>query len=234
MPYAIITGASQGIGKAIAEHLLAHDFSIAVCARNKEKLQALQNLWNEQYPAASIIALNADLSDKEDVAIFANTVLSNFPQIDLLVNNAGTYQPGVLADEPDGLLEKMISINLYSAYHLTRKILPAMKNTGSGHIFNICSVASLKAYPNGGSYSISKYALLGFTDNLREELRADNIKVTAICPGATYSPSWEGSGVDPQRIMETSDIAHTLWNAYTLSPQANVDTIVMRPVKGDL
>ena len=234
MPYAIITGASQGIGKAIAEKLLSQGFSIAICARSNEKLQALQNQWNEQYPSASIIALNADLSDKEDVAIFANTVLSNFPQIDLLVNNAGSYQPGVLADEPDGLLEKMIGINLYSAYHLTRRILPAMKNTGAGHIFNICSVASLKAYPNGGSYSISKYALLGFTDNLREELRPDNIKVTAICPGATYSPSWEGSGVDPQRIMETSDIAHTLWNAYTLSPQANVDTIVMRPVKGDL
>lgn len=234
MPYAIVTGASQGIGKTIAEALLSRGFSIAVCARNKERLETLQNQWNELYPTASIIALNADMGNKEDVAIFADTVLANFPHIDLLVNNAGTYQASTLADEPDGVLEKMISVNLYGAYHLTRKILPAMKNMGSGHIFNMCSVASLKAYPECGSYSISKYALLGFTDNLREELRKDNIKVTAICLGATYSSSWEGSGVDPKRIMEMTDIANTLWNTYTLSPQANIDTVVMRPVKGDL
>jgi len=234
MPYAIVTGASQGIGKAIAEKLLANGFSIAVCARHKVKLESLQNEWNELYPNASVIMVNADLSEKDDVTVFSETVLTNFPRIDLLVNNAGMYLPGILADEPEGLLEKMIGINLYSAYHLTRKILPVMKNNNSGHIFNICSVASLRAYPNGGSYSISKYALLGFTDNLREELREHNIKVTAICPGATYSPSWEGSGVAPERIMETADIASTLWSAYSLSPQANVDTIVMRPVKGDL
>jgi len=234
MPYAIVTGASQGIGKAITEKLLANGFSVAVCARNKEKLETLQAKWNEQYPTASIIAISADLSVKEDIAYFVNTVTATFPNIDILVNNAGTYLPGTLADEPEGLLEKMISVNLYSAYHLTRAILPVMKSNNAGHIFNMCSVASLRAYTNGGSYSISKYALLGFTDNLREELRSDNIKVTAICPGATYSPSWEGSGVEPARIMETADIANVLWSAYTLSAQANVETIVMRPIKGDL
>lgn len=109
-----------------------------------------------------------------------------------------------------------------------------MKNNGRGHIFNMCSVASLQAYPNGGSYSISKYALLGFSDNLREELKQDNIKVTAICPGATFTPSWEGSGVAPERIMEAADIANMLWSAYRLSPAANVENIILRPVKGDL
>ncbi len=109
-----------------------------------------------------------------------------------------------------------------------------MKANGKGHIFNMCSIASLKAYPNGGSYSISKYALLGFSDNLREELMEDGIKVTAICPGATYTPSWEGSGVEPDRIMESADIAAMLWSAYNLSPQANVEMIILRPVKGDI
>ena len=98
----------------------------------------------------------------------------------------------------------------------------------------MCSIASLRAYPNGGSYSISKFAMLGFSENLREELKEYNIKVTAICPGATYTPSWEGSGVSPDRIMESEDIAGMLWAAYNTSPQANVETIVMRPVKGDL
>ena len=234
MQYAIVTGATQGMGKVIAEKLLSEGFSIAVCARNKEKLATLKKEWNEKYPAAKVITYDADLSNKEEVLDFADNILAYFPKIDLLVNNAGNYLPGTVADEPDGLLEKMIGINLYSAYHLTRKILPIMKLTGSGHIFNMCSIASLKAYPNGGAYSISKYALLGFSENLREELKEFGIKVTAICPGATYTPSWEGSDVPPERIMEAADVAKMLWSAYSLSAQADVETIIMRPVKGDI
>jgi short-subunit dehydrogenase len=125
-----------------------------------------------------------------------------------------------------------MEVNLFSAYHLTRALLPFM-GPGS-HIFNMCSVASLKAYPNGGAYSISKYALMGFSENLREELKPRSIKVTAVCPGATWSRSWSGSGVDEDRIMEAEDIAKMVWSAYDLSPQADVETIIMRPIKGDL
>ena len=98
----------------------------------------------------------------------------------------------------------------------------------------MCSVASLKAYPHGGSYSISKYALLGFSDNLREELKESTIRVTAIEPGATYSRSWEGAAIDTNRIMEANDIAIMLWAAMQVSKQANVEHIVIRPIKGDL
>jgi short-subunit dehydrogenase len=222
------------MGKVIAEKLLTEGFSIAVCARNKQKLQELERQWNEQFPNASIIVYDADLSNKEALIGFADTVLTNFPEIDILVNNAGMYLPGNIGDEPEELLEQMITVNLYSAYHLTRRIAPAMVKARKGHIFNICSIASLRAYPNGGAYSISKYALLGFSENLREELKNDLVKVTAICPGATYTPSWEGSGVLPERIMEAQDVAAMLWSAYQLSPQANVEKIVMRPVLGDL
>jgi short-subunit dehydrogenase len=234
MPFAIVTGATQGIGKAIAEKLLQEGFSIAVCARGKDELARLEKKWTEQYPAASIIAYNADMGNKEDVIAFADTILLSFTKIDILVNNAGIYFPGTIADEPDDNLEQLMSVNLYSAYHLTRRLLPAMKKEKAGHIFNMCSIASLQAYTNGGSYSITKYALMGFSENLREELKPDNIKVTALCPGATYSRSWQQSGVDPQRIMEIADIAHMLWAAYNLSAQADVETIIMRPLKGDL
>lgn len=234
MPYAIVTGATQGMGRAIAEKLLSEGFSVAVCARNKKNLDALKAVWNEKYPEASIIVYNADVTIKEEVHAFADTVLSNFPEIDILVNNAGTYLPGTISDEPDGLLETMLGVNLYAAYRLTRKILPVMKKNAVGHIFNMCSIASLRAYPNGGSYGIAKYAIMGFSENLREELKPFGIKVTAICPGATYTPSWYDSGVDPGRMMEASDIATMLWSAYSLSPQANVELIVLRPVKGDI
>ena len=109
-----------------------------------------------------------------------------------------------------------------------------MLKKGKGHIFNICSIASLNAYENGGSYSISKFALLGFSKNLRLELKDKGIKVTAVCPGAVYTNSWAGSGVDPKRIMEANDIAEMIYAATQLSPQAVVEDIVMRPLLGDL
>jgi short-subunit dehydrogenase len=234
MPNAIITGASQGIGKAIAEKLLAEGFSVAICSRSKDDLDILKAQWQEQYPAATIIAQPADFSKKEDVMAFADVVLDEFAEIDILVNNAGIYLPGNLESEKEGLLEELMAVNLYSAYHLTRRLLPAIHHSRKGHIFNMCSIASLRSYPNGGSYSITKYALLGFSDNLRDELKESSIRVTAISPGATYSRSWEGSGVPESRIMQVSDVATMLWAAYSLSPAADVENIIMRPQKGDL
>jgi short-subunit dehydrogenase len=103
-----------------------------------------------------------------------------------------------------------------------------------GHIFNICSIASLQAYANGGSYSISKFALLGFSKNLREELKPHGIKVTAVCPGATLSASWDGFDIDPKRIMEAADIAKMVLAASQLSSMAVVEDIILRPQLGDL
>jgi short-subunit dehydrogenase len=131
-------------------------------------------------------------------------------------------------------LEKMLSVNLFSAYHLTRTVLPKMKAAKTGHIFTICSIAGLAAYPNGGSYSISKFALLGFTKNLRLELRELNIKVTAVIPGAVYTDSWNGSGVSEDRIMKPEDIASVIYSASQLSLAATVEEIVIRPQLGDL
>jgi short-subunit dehydrogenase len=142
--------------------------------------------------------------------------------------------PGKLQNEPSGQLEAQLNVNLFSAYHLTRALLPSMIAAKSGHIFNICSIASLHAYENGGAYSISKFALLGFSKNLRLELKDQGVKVTAVCPGAVYTNSWSGSGVDPKRIMESSDIAKMIYAASQLSPQTVVEDIVMRPQLGDL
>jgi short-subunit dehydrogenase len=105
---------------------------------------------------------------------------------------------------------------------------------GTGHIFNICSIASLQAYPNGGSYSISKFALHGFTRNLREELKPTGVKVTGVYPGAVLTDSWGGFDNSGGRIMEVSDVALMIYQATQLSPQACVEDIVLRPQLGDL
>lgn len=234
MPNAIITGATQGIGKAIAEKLLKEGFNVAVCARTEADLSELKNTWQAAYPAATIITYVADLGNREKVKGFANAVLQKFDTIDVLVNNAGIFYPGSLAEEPDGNLESLMQVNLYSAYHLTRAILPAMKKVSKGHIFNLCSVASLKAYDNGGSYSITKYALLGFSENLRKELMPNGIKVTALMPGATWSRSWQSSGLPEDRFIKAEDIADAIWMAYSMSPNAVLESMLIRPLLGDI
>lgn len=234
MQYAIITGGTQGLGKAITEKLLTEGFSVAICARNRDELQEIEKNWQSQYPTQKVICYPADMGAKEQVNAFADVVLEKFPAIDLLVNNAGIFLPGSVGDAEDGNLESLMAINLFSAYYMTRKVLPAMKKAGSGHIFNMCSVSSLKAYPNGASYGISKYALNGFSENLRDELKPFNIKVTALFPGATDTRTWDGSGFEPTRMMQSADVASMLWASYSLSALADVESIVMRPIKGDL
>lgn len=234
MPNAIITGATQGIGKAICEKLLAEGFNIAICARTQSDLQKLQKQWTKKYPKATVIAYKADFLNKEEVLAFAKYVLSVFKKVDLLVNSAGNFYPGSLSTEPEGHLEELMTVHVFSAYHLTRAVLPVMRKQKRAHIFNMCSVASLKAYPSGGSYGVAKYALLGFSENLREELKPTNIKVTALCMGAVYTSSWAKSGLPESRFIKVEDISDTVWAAYSLSDRANLETIVIRPQKGDI
>ncbi len=232
----VITGASRGLGRAIAETFAddkqGHTFILT--ARNREHLETFCRQLQGRFPRTRVLSYAADLGIKAEAQAFGQWVLHRIPQVDVLVNNAGTFVPGNVGDEPDGALEQMMAVNLYSAYHLTRTLLPAMKEARSGHIFNMCSIASLKAYPNGGAYSISKFALLGFSKNLREELKTTGIKVTAVLPGAAYTDSWAGSGVPESRIMEARDIALLVYNAAHLSPQATVEEIIVRPQLGDL
>ena len=229
----VITGASQGIGYAVAEAFAAEGHTVCIGSKTASRLKEATENLQKKYPETTIHSMQADLEKPEDCKSFGNWCLS-FGTPTILINNAGFFLPGNLMEEAQGVLETQIGANLYSAYYTSRAIIPAMIKAGSGHIFNICSIASLHAYPQGGSYSISKYALDGFSKNLREELKDKGIKVTGVYPGATYTNSWAGSGVAPTRIMEAQDIAKMIFAATQLSPQAVVEDIVMRPLLGDL
>jgi short-subunit dehydrogenase len=228
----IITGASRGIGKAIAERFAAKATTIILNARNESILKSSAEELKKN-TKATVKSYAADLSTRSAAEAFGKWCLEQCSP-DVVVNNAGTFLPGNIHNEPEGTLQQMIEVNLYSAYYLTRILLPKMMERKNGHIFNICSIASLKAYENGGSYSISKFALDGFSKNLREEMKPYNIKVTAVYPGAVYTDSWSGSGIDPKRIMEAKDIAEMIYASAHLSPQACVEEIVIRPQLGDL
>lgn len=229
----VITGASRGIGKSIAEGFAARGAHLFLCARNMSKTIQWQQELMEKH-SIKISSFDADLSKSAAVQLFAQHILSATDQIDILINNTGIYEPGSTYNEAEGQLEKMLDVNLFSAYHLTRALIGVMIKKKSGHIFNICSIASLTAYPNGGSYSISKWALAGFSKNLREEMKPHHIKVTSVYPGATLTSSWDGMDVDPQRILETADITKMILSCHDLSVQACVEDIVIRPQLGDV
>ena len=231
---AVITGASKGLGKAFARVFAEGGYNLLLCARTEADLKATETELARAFPGIKVLAAAFDLSREAGAKAFGAWVLENGGAVDVLINNAGRFIPGNLGDEPEGTLEAMMNTNLYSAYHLTRTLLPSMMEKKKGHIFNICSVASLKAYPNGGAYSVSKFALLGFSKNLREELTPHGIKVTAVSPGAAYTASWEGTGVDPERLMRAEDVARMVFAASSLSAQATVEDIIMRPQLGDL
>lgn len=230
----VVTGATKGIGRAIAERFAQAGFDVAGCARKTDELEKLKADFTKKYPAQKIYTAVADMADKKQVDAFANFVKQIGQPVDVLVNNAGFFIPGAIITEKDGALEDMMNANLFSAYHMTRGLVDTMIANKSGHIFNMCSIASIKAYSNGGSYAITKFALLGFSKCLREELKPVNIRVTAILPGATRTASWDGVDLPDERFMSPEDIAETVFAAYSLSQRSVVEEILIRPQLGDI
>lgn len=229
----VISGASKGIGRAIAEAFAAEGHELFLCARHKQDLEQAAADMGRFFNNKKIYTYTADVSRPQDVADFAAWCLS-YGVPDVLVNNAGSYVPGSVASGPNDALQQMIDINLYSMWNLTRALVPSMQQQQRGHIFNISSVAGLGAYDNGGAYSISKYAVNGLTDNLRHELKPYGIKVTNVLPGAVMTDSWAGFDNSKKRIMEATDIAAMVLASTKLSAQAVPETIILRPQLGDL
>lgn len=230
----VITGASKGIGKAIAEKFAANGYSLFLCARNEEQLARTSEAISTKNSSVKVRYKTCDVSRKDDLKSFASWIIDNSESVDVLVNNAGSFVPGHVHEEDDGVIEYLMATNLYSAYYLSKYLLPGMMQRKQGHIFNICSIAALKAYRHGGSYSITKYAMAGLSANLREEMMKYGVKVTSVFPGAAYTASWASGDVKPERIMTAEDIAEMIFAASSLSAQACVEEIVIRPQLGDL
>ena len=225
----VVTGGTQGIGRAILDRFVTEQYLVITCARSEEGLNGLQEAYSED----CVKTFQADLSQQSEVQKFADFVLAvGVP--DVLIHNTGVFLPGSILEEPEGQLEQMVQTNLYSAYYLTRALVPAMKEQGRGHVFNMASIASLVGYDSGGSYAISKHAQLGLHRVLREELKSHGIRVTVIMPGAVHTRSWEGADIPKDRFMKAEDIAEAVWSAYALSDRTVVEEIVLRPQLGDI
>lgn len=223
-----VSGVSRGIGLAIAKKFQEEGYQVVGCARGSEGLQKAQ----EAVPG--LITYTCDISDKQSVQKLVAELNTQHGAFDVLVNNGGVFLPGQMYSEEDSVFETMMATNVYSTYYMTKGLLPKMIEQGQGTVINMCSIASITAYEHGGSYSVSKFAMYGFSKSLREEMKPKGIRVIAMLPGATFTSSWDGAGVPAERMMPAEDIAELAWTAVQMSDRTVIEDIVVRPQLGDL
>ena len=230
----VISGGSKGIGKSIALLFAKKNFNIITCSRNNDELKILKTELKQLNDKIEVYIFKADLSVKDQCRSFTEFVKSCTKEIDILVNNVGTFIPGKIIEEKESVLKSMMDVNFFSNYWVTKGLINLMIHKKKGHIFNMCSIASKIAYSNGGSYCISKFALYGMSQCLREELKDFGIKVTSILPGATRTGSWDGTVFPDDRFINADDVSKSLYSAYNTSKGATVEEIIIRPQLGDL
>lgn len=233
MPTVVITGASQGIGRAIAEAFAQEpDARLALLARTTSKLEATAEHCRQHGAEAAVYP--CDVTQEAAVQHSAYQILDAWGAPDVVVNNAGAFQPGAFRETTLDQFRAQVDANLTSAFLVTQAFLDAMLERGAGHFFFMGSVASIKAYPGGVAYCAAKHGLLGLARVVREEMKGEDIRVTTLLPGATYTPSWEGSELPEDRFMPPTDIAQTVVNAWHLSDRSVVEEILLRPQEGDV
>jgi 3-oxoacyl-[acyl-carrier protein] reductase len=225
---AIVTGATKGIGRAVATKLAEDGYNLSICSRNQHDLIELKN--ELAYTGVTIHGLAGDGGSKAAVYEFCNFSASHFPEVDLLVNNAGIFIPSSFLDEADESYECQLNLNLSSAYYMSKFFGKMMRSQRSGHIINICSTASKEIMENAGSYSVTKAALLSLNNVLRKELAIHNVKVTAILPGPTFSASWEGTTIPEDKFVQPEVIAESLSQILKIKGVANIDELIVRPI----
>ncbi|WAL58727.1 SDR family NAD(P)-dependent oxidoreductase [Thermocoleostomius sinensis] len=179
----LITGASAGIGAALAELLAARfpGIRLILTARSQDKLETLATRCRQA--GAEVLVVVADLTQSEQVSTLTQTALDRFGRVDVLVNNAGYGQMGPIELISDAAVQQQFKVNLLAPIALIRSLIPVMRSQGGGRIINISSIAGRTAFPLGGLYSASKFALEGLSDALRMELEPFNISVSVIEPG---------------------------------------------------
>lgn len=231
---AVVTGGTKGIGRAIAFALAEKGYDLVVCARTEKDLAELKSSLTDKFPDIEVLVKSCDVGIKDEVYGFTGFVADRWKGLDVLVNNAGLFLPGKVSVQQDEDFERVISVNFYSAYYMTRGLLPLLEVSDQAYIINMSSIAALGAYENGGAYGIAKAALLSLSRTLRAELKKEGIKVTAILAGATYTDSWAQTDLPKERFLQPDDVAKAVMTALTMSSSADLEELILRPQLGDI
>jgi NADP-dependent 3-hydroxy acid dehydrogenase YdfG len=230
----LITGASQGLGESLAlvfaENLPG--VRLALVARNEKNLRSVARACSKRGADAQVFV--ADVSDAAAVAAMSRAVKATFGRVDVLINNAGKFTGALFSDTSVAAFDDVIAANLRSAFLVTREFVPEMVKRKHGDIFFMSSIAGRQAYPNGAGYCAAKFGVSGLAKVLREETKGAGVRVCCVYPGAAWTPSWQGSGVEETRIMPAADVARSFFDVYRLSRRTVVEEIVLRPQLGDV
>ncbi|GAA4095886.1 SDR family oxidoreductase [Zhongshania borealis] len=232
-PLVLITGASQGIGAAIARCFANADFPVrlALVARIYSRLTQVAAECTE---AAEVKVYAVDVSDADQVAEFATTLSAEMGEVDVLINNAGSWLGTNIVDMAVADFDRIVAANLRSTFLLTKMVLPGMIARQAGDIFTMSSTAGFEGYAGVSAYCAAKHGVSGFTKALREEVRGKGVRVCCVSPGPTYSPSWQGSGVAMEQLMPAEDVARAFLDIYKLDRNVVVEDIILRPQIGHI
>lgn len=227
---AVVTGATEGIGRAIAFALGKAGARVAICARTEPKLD--DTVAALKYEGIKAAGTACDVGDPEQVERFATFVRETFGDPDILVNNAGIGRFAPVEELPLEDWDETMRTNVRSLFLVTRAFLPAMKARGSGHVVNVVSLAGRNGFPGGTAYSASKHAALGFSRSLLLETRKHGIRVLAVLPGSVDTVFFDKAGTEKDnrdRILRPEDVAATVVDALRLPDRATVSELDIRP-----
>lgn len=229
---AVVTGASRGIGRTIADQLIDEGATVYGLARSEGKLNALR----EEYGRA-FRPVTCDVRERTQVDEAVATIADSADQIDILINNAGLGRFGPVDDVSPDEWDLQIDTNLTGVYNCTRAVVPVMKRQNEagnfgGHIINIVSIAGLIGNAELSGYNASKFGVTGFSEAIMKELREDGIKVTAVYPGSTQSNFADEAGHSgASNPMAAEDVAQTVLHVLNAPPNYLISDVVMRPLR---
>ena len=230
---AIVTGASRGIGAAVATGLAEDGYRPVLIARNKEKLdQVREEIMRAGNNPVEPVVLPADISDLEKTEAAITEVHKSQGPVDILVNSAAIWLEGSL-DQPLEKFKKIVDVNLVAQYAILKTVVETMKERKEGYIFNIASRSGKHGFPGGGTYGSTKFALVGLTESLCRELAPHNIRLTSICPGWVNTRMAEEAGtpLSAEEMIQPRDILRTIRYLLSLSESVCIKEIVIEMKK---
>jgi NADP-dependent 3-hydroxy acid dehydrogenase YdfG len=231
---ALITGASSGIGKAVALSFASAGINLVLVGRSIDRLQPVADAATELGVKARCYELN--LGDLAAVRSSIEKIVGQLASLDILVNNAGTAYTNHLMDTPLTDWQRIIDLNLSSVLQVIQGSLPLMRQQKSGTIVNLISVAGQQAFPNWGAYCVSKFGLVALSKALAAEERANGIRVTALYPGSVNTALWDRDGVDADfdrsAMLDADTVAAAVLYAVTAPAIACVEELTIMPSAG--
>jgi 3-oxoacyl-[acyl-carrier protein] reductase len=226
---ALITGASRGIGLAIARSLAVMGAKLGLCARDAKKLEGVTREFERE--GISVLAVPADLTRASDIASLAAKTEQSIGPIEILINNAGVGYFAPIHEASEANWDAVLDTNLKAVFLLSKAVAPGMIRRRSGHIVNIASLAGKNAFAGGSIYCASKWGLLGLTECMAEDLRPYGIRVSAVCPGSVATDFSPHAGKDPAKMLQPEDVAHAVETILTQAPQSFISEILLRPTQ---